>query len=345
MIELQTRPVAQPDTFSRPARPAAEIMRVSNLGVRFATKSGIVEVVRDASFTLHAGETLALVGESGSGKSTLARALNGQICPPFTPVRGEVTGRAEVLLDRGALDLVRADSATMRKVRAHDIAMISQDALSGLNPVLSIAWQMTEALRVAEPRLPKAEALARAAALLADVELPDPAGALRRFPHQFSGGQRQRIMIAMALARRPRVLIADEPTTALDATVQSQVLRLLKRLQRQHGMAVIFITHDLVVVSRIADRVAIMYAGEIVELTDVARFRRAPRHPYTAGLLASRPGYGGSYPPLTGYAPSIRALPVGCAFRSRCPRAEAACALPVASAEAGRDSLRCWRPL
>lgn len=321
------------------------ILRVENLGVRFQTKTAVVDVVRDASFTLYAGETLALVGESGSGKSTLARALNGQTRAPFSVMRCQITGHAEFESHAGRVNLTSASPEQMRRIRANGIAMISQDALSGLNPVLSIARQLIEALRVVEPGLSKAEALARAEGLLADVELTDHAQALRRYPHQFSGGQRQRIIIAMALARAPRVLVADEPTTALDATVQAHVLQLLKRVQQKYAMAIILITHDLGVVTRIADRVAVMYAGEIVELTDVDSFRRAPRHPYTAGLLASRPGYRGDYPALVGYAPSLKALPSGCAFRQRCPRAEAVCAIPVMPHVTLTNSVRCWRPL
>ncbi|MDO9526061.1 MAG: ABC transporter ATP-binding protein, partial [Gemmobacter sp.] len=292
-----------------------------------------------------AGETLGMVGESGSGKSTIARALTGQLKPPFRPDQCRLAGRALLDVAAGPVDLVAATAAQRRAVRMRDIAMISQDALSGLNPVLSIGWQLTESLRVNEPGLTRAEARIRATALLDEVELPAPDTALRRFPHQFSGGQRQRVMMALALARNPRLLIADEPTTALDATVQARILDLLQARKAARGMAVLFITHDLGVVSRIADRVAVLYAGRIAETCPVRDFRDNPRHPYTAGLVASRPGYHGGYPALTGYGPSPRGLDAGCAFRPRCPRAEPACAAPVPVSQTDRGDLACRRPL
>ena len=343
MTDLQTTVAAQGRQGRRsPDRDA--VLEVENFHVRFLSSRGPLDAVRGASFRLEPGETLALVGESGSGKSTLARAITRQTQPPFTRDTTAVAGRAVMRRKDGeVVDLVAADRRVLRKVRARDIALISQDALSGLNPVLSVGSQMTEVLRVIRPGLPRATCRAQAADLLSEVDLPDPVAMLSRYPHQLSGGQRQRVMIAMALARDPAVLVADEPTTALDATVQSRLIDLLKREQAKRGMALIFISHDIDVVLRIADRIGVMYAGQIVEMAPVEAFLGSPRHPYTAGLLASRPGYRGAVVPLVGYAPHPQKIPQGCAFHPRCPHADARCAAEAPSPRV--HAPLCWKPL
>lgn len=319
------------------------LLDIEALSVTFNTGAGPLRAVRGASLTLARGETVALVGESGSGKSTLAKALIRLNEAPFTVSNTRIEGRASLNVNGGTRDLVSATTKQMRQVRARDIAMVSQDALSGLNPVLTVGWQVAEALASAEPGLARPLRRERTISLLAEVGLPDPEKIYLRFPHQLSGGQRQRVMIAIAVARQPALLIADEPTTALDVTVQARILRLLNEQKRKSGAAILFITHDLGVVARIADRVAVMYAGEIVEVAPVTDFLQKPRHPYTAGLLASVPGSPRQYPKLKGYAPEPRAVPQGCAFRTRCPIAGSDCeAAPPMTSLAGRQT-RCWR--
>ncbi|MDO5604728.1 MAG: ABC transporter ATP-binding protein [Paracoccus sp. (in: a-proteobacteria)] len=319
------------------------LLDIDGLNVTFRTGAGPLHAVRGASLKLRRGETIALVGESGSGKSTLAKALIRANEAPFTAARAEITGRAILDAGDGARNLVTLDRRQMRAVRAQQIAMISQDALSGLNPVLTIGWQVAEALATASPQLDRRARKGKTVALLAEVGLPTPAALIHRYPHQLSGGQRQRVMIAMAVARNPALLIADEPTTALDVTVQARILTLLRDLQARSGVATLFITHDLGVVARVADRVAVMYAGEIVEVSPVADFLRQPRHPYTSGLLASVPGSQRQYPRLKGYAPAPDAVPEGCAFRTRCPIAGPACTAPQPIQAAGNRLVRCWR--
>ncbi|MBS7700601.1 MULTISPECIES: ABC transporter ATP-binding protein [unclassified Chelatococcus] len=319
------------------------LLDIDGLRVTFDAASGPIEAVRGARLSLRAGETVAIVGESGSGKSTLAKALIRQNQAPFTPVRTRITGRAILATPTGPLDLVTASAATMRRVRATGIAMIAQDALSGLNPVVTVGRQVGEALRAAGLRIGATEFRATIARLLDEVGLPDPAAIARRYPHQLSGGQRQRVMIAMAIARNPRLIIADEPTTALDVTVQARILRLIKAQQAKTNAAVIFITHDLGVVAHVADRVAVMYAGEIVEVATVRDFLVSPQHPYTAGLLASVPGARSPYPRLKGYAPEPKAVPAGCAFRPRCPFAGPDCIKAPPVVAGNQRDVRCWR--
>ena len=319
------------------------LLDIDALSVTFDAASGPIRAVRSASLTLHRGETVAIVGESGSGKSTLAKALIRLNQAPFTPLRTRIEGRAMLAGSPAPVDLVGASPAQMRRIRATQIAMISQDALSGLNPVTSIGRQVSEALRAATPGLTATDCREAVIALLDEVGLPDPANIAGRFPHQLSGGQRQRVMIAMAVARNPSLLIADEPTTALDVTVQARILRLIRTEQEKTGAAVIFITHDLGVVARVANRVAVMYAGQIVEIADVRDFLKSPRHPYTAGLLASVPGVKSTHPRLKGYAPEPKAVPQGCAFRPRCPLAGVDClSAPPVAATVNRQ-VRCWR--
>ena len=315
------------------------LLSLRDVTVRFLSPHGAIEAVRSVDLDIAPGEVVGLVGESGSGKSALARGLLGLNHPPFSGHRAEIGGSA-VLRGQGApVELIGAAQDLRRKVRAKDIAMIFQDALSALNPVIRVGRQVAEALRAAEPDLDRTGAEARAVDLLARVGIEDAATRARHYPHQLSGGQRQRVMIAIAMARRPRLLIADEPTTALDVTVQATVLRLLKALQADLGMAMLFITHDLSVVSKIADRVAVMYAGRIVEVGPTAELFDLPRHPYTQGLLQSRPGYRKPGQGLVGTSPDPRKVPAGCAFAPRCPRVAEVCqTLPPL-----RDGVRCAR--
>lgn len=324
------------------------ILSLDQLNVRFATSRGSVAAVRSADLAIFKGETLALVGESGSGKSTLAKALIRLNDAPFSQARAEISGRALLRVGNEVIDLVSASRSQMRQIRARHVAMVAQDALSGLNPVVRIGRQVAEALQSAFPGLTRTMLDDKVVELLDEVGLPDPGKIVSRFPHQLSGGQRQRIMIAMAVARGPQLLIADEPTTALDVSVQARILQLMKRLQAQSGAATLFITHDLGVVANFADRVAVMYAGEIVEVAPVADFLRQPMHPYTAGLIASVPGSHRQFPRLKGNAPDPLSVPSGCAFRDRCPAAMATCeaappmATPTMITQANRQA-RCWR--
>ncbi len=315
------------------------LLSLRDVTVRFASLQGAVSAVRGVDLDIAPGEVLGLVGESGSGKSALARGLLGLNHPPFSGHRAEIGGSAVLRGQGGPVELIGASAARQNRVRARDVAMIFQDALSALNPVIRVGRQIAEALRAAAPELGQEDAMTRATDLLTRVGIEDAPARARAYPHQLSGGQRQRVMIAIAIARRPRLLIADEPTTALDVTVQATVLKLLKALQTDLGMAMLFITHDLSVVSKIADRVAVMYAGRIVEIGPTARVFDAPRHPYTQGLLQSRPGYRRRGQGLVGTSPDPRQVPDGCAFAPRCPKQAEICrALPPLT-----DGVRCVR--
>jgi oligopeptide transport system ATP-binding protein len=270
-----------------------------------------VSIVDGMSFALHAGQVFGLAGESGSGKTMTALALLGLL-----PGGARTTGRATL----DGADLLTLDAPAMRKVRGRKVAMVFQDPTSSLHPMLSIEYQMTEHLRF-HLGMGRGDARRRALDLLEQVRMPNPESALRGYPHQFSGGMRQRIQIAMALACEPRLLIADEPTTALDVTVQAGILRLLDRLRRETGLAVMLITHDLGVMSAVADRVTVMYAGRIVEEGPTADVLRRARHPYTRGLLDSLPHPDAADQPLVpigGTPPSPADRPGGCAFHPRC---------------------------
>jgi peptide/nickel transport system ATP-binding protein len=294
------------------------LLEVSQLTTHFSTPAGVVRAVNDVSFDVRAGETLCLVGESGSGKSVAAmsvlRLLDGASHPA-----GRVTFNGQELLS--------APESTMRSVRGGDIAMIFQEPLTSLNPVMRIGSQLTEAIR-AHQNVSRKVARERAVELLRDVGIPDPVRRLEEYPHQFSGGMRQRAMIAMALACRPKLLIADEPTTALDATIQAQILELLRRMQAEHGMAILFITHDMGVVAQMADRVAVMYAGRIVEQGRVDDVFANPLMPYTWSLLQSVPRLDEAserFFSIPGTPPSGLQAPSGCPFHSRCPVAVDEC--------------------
>ena len=306
------------------------VLSARDVHVVFDGHGGPVPAVRGVGIDIHPGETLALVGESGSGKSAFAKAILRLHQPPFTKPRTRISGSIRLRQDDGSADLVGASPLAMQHVRARSVGMIFQEALSSLNPVIRIGDQVTEALRQADPALGRNEAMRKAVDILSRTGLPDPAVRARSYPHQLSGGQRQRVMIAIAAVRKPALLIADEPTTALDVTVQARILQLLKGIQVDNGMAMLFITHDLAVVQRIADRVAVMYAGQIVEIAPTKQLFEDPRHPYTKGLLASRPGHHCAEDRLTGQSPNPQDLPGGCAFEPRCPLASSDCARPPA---------------
>jgi peptide/nickel transport system ATP-binding protein len=276
---------------------AEHLLEVRNLSVRFHTAHGIVNAVRNVSWHLDRGETLGILGESGSGKSVSSSAIMDLIdMPPGEIVSGEV------LFD--GRDLLRATPEERRGINGKRIAMIFQDPLSHLNPVYTVGWQLREVMRV--HGIPAAEAAARALELLRRVGIPGPEASLDKYPHQFSGGQRQRIMIAMALAMKPDIVIADEPTTALDVTVQAEVLKLLEELQDEMGMGLLLITHDLGVVAEVADRVVVMNGGEIVESGTPSEIYHHARHPYTKKLIAAAPGHGDMNKPITGGEPILK---------------------------------------
>ncbi|MET0280069.1 MAG: ABC transporter ATP-binding protein [Steroidobacteraceae bacterium] len=292
----------------------SHLLELDNLQVEFRTRDGVARVLNGVSCHVDAGETLALLGESGSGKSVTAQAVMGILDMPPAAIRG---GR---ILYEGR-NLLELPVAQRRALQGAGIAMVFQDALSALNPVFTVGWQIAEALRVRNG-LPRKVARARAIELMERVRIPNAAARVDDYPHQFSGGMRQRVMIAMALALSPKVLIADEPTTALDVTVQAQIMDLLMELKTQLGMALILITHDLGVVAQVADRIAVMYAGRIVEQADVHALYARPAHPYTRALLQSMPRQHRSDQPLQairGLPPNLTRIPPGCPFHPRCP--------------------------
>ena len=290
------------------------VLSVRDLVVEFATPDGAVHAVDGVDYDLYPGETLAIVGESGSGKSVSAMSLLGLIPqPPGRIVRGSAHLRGR--------DLVAMSRKELRAVRGREIAMVFQDPMSSLNPVLKIGRQIGEALAVHDPGQSDEERRRRVVELLELVGVPDPEERAGQYPHEFSGGMRQRAMVAMAMANRPSILIADEPTTALDVTIQAQVLDVLRAAQKETRAATILITHDLGVVAELADRVAVMYAGRIVETADVETLFARPRHPYTLGLLASLPRLDMDLrrlSPIPGQPPSLIDVPPGCPFHPRC---------------------------
>ncbi len=303
------------------------VLSVRGLRVLLQAEGGMLTAVDGVDFELPPGRTLALVGESGAGKSLTSLAIM-RLLGKGAQGRG-VTLQGQVWLDTpgGPVDLVAAPLAQVQALRGKALAMIFQEPMTSLNPVFRVGWQIAEAL-VRHEGLTQAQAEARALEMLQLVGIGDAKARQRAYPHQLSGGMRQRVMIAMALACRPRLLIADEPTTALDVTVQAQVLALMRRLQAEMGAAVLFITHDLGVVAQMADEVAVMYAGRIVERAEVHALFRAPRHPYTAGLLRSMPHAAGAaagvmVQPIAGSMPLLSLWPPGCAFHPRCAHAVA----------------------
>ncbi len=301
---------------------AEVVLSVRDLDVSFGTKRGRASVVRGIDYDLHRGETLAIVGESGSGKSVSTLALTKLI--PIPP--GRVTGTAHL----GATDLIALSEEELVRVRGQRIGFVFQDPMTSLNPVHTIGRQLTEGMRH-HLGLSEADARDRAVELLAKVGIPSPARRLDDYPHQFSGGMRQRVVIAIGLSCDPEVLIADEATTALDVTTQAQIIDLIAELQADLGMAVVWITHDLGVVAGIADRVLVMYAGEVVEQAEAVTLFARPRHPYTVGLLASLPVLGdterGDLAAIPGLPPAPTSLPPGCGFHPRCSfRSDERCA-------------------
>ncbi|MGW3121148.1 ABC transporter ATP-binding protein [Streptomyces sp. NPDC001107] len=296
------------------------LLEVRDLHVEFRTRDGVAKAVNGVDYAVDEGETLAVLGESGSGKSVTAQAVMGILdMPP-----GRITG-GEILFQ--GTDLLKLKEDERRKVRGAEMAMIFQDALSSLNPVLSVGDQLGE-MFVVHRGMSRKDARAKAVELMERVRIPAAKERVRDYPHQFSGGMRQRIMIAMALALEPALIIADEPTTALDVTVQAQVMDLLAELQREYNMGLILITHDLGVVADVADRIAVMYAGRIVESAPVHDIYKVPAHPYTKGLLESIPRLdqkGQELYAIKGLPPNLMHIPPGCAFHPRCPMAQDVC--------------------
>jgi peptide/nickel transport system ATP-binding protein len=296
------------------------LLEIRDLHVSFATRDGIVHAVDGVSLSVDRGRTLGVVGESGSGKSVTALTVMGLTRLPNATVEGHV------LLD--GVDLLALPGDELRRVRGKRVAMIFQDPLSSLHPLYKIGWQIEEAIRAHE-RVSEKAARARALEALTEVGIPSPGDRLSSYPHELSGGMRQRVMIAIALVLDPEILIADEPTTALDVTVQAQILDLMRALQAEHGTAVVLITHDLGVIAETADEVAVMYAGRVAELGALVGVLDAPEHPYTWGLLQSLPSADASRDeplhPIEGTPPSLIAVPSGCPFHPRCPYVMAVC--------------------
>ena len=322
----------------------APLLEVKNLHTQFFTMEGVVKAVDGVSYELQVGETLGLVGESGCGKSVSALSVMGLIpWPPGKVTEGEVIFEGE--------DLLKVDGDQMRAIRGKEIAMVFQEPMTSLNPVLTIGRQLTETMEL-HLNISKDGAEKRAAELLQMVGIPDSERRLSQYPHQFSGGMRQRVMIAMALSCNPKLLIADEPTTALDVTIQAQILELMKSLCREFGAALIVITHNLGVVARYADRVNVMYAGKIIEKGTAEEIYHHPKHPYTLGLLQSVPRLDEAkrvkLVPIEGQPPDLINLPQGCSFRARCRYSVDQCATDAPSLDiynVDKHEAACWEAL
>ena len=329
---------------------SAPLLEVKGLRVEFPTRRGTLVAVDDVSFAIAPGEVLGVVGESGAGKSLTGMAIIGLLEPP-----GRI-GAGEVRLEGERIDDLPPER--MRRIRGRRIGAIFQDPLTSLNPLYTVGDQLVETIRT-HLAIGKAGARARALQLLAEVGIPAPEARIDHYPHQFSGGMRQRVVIALALAAEPRLIVADEPTTALDVSIQAQIIQLLKRLAREHGAAVMLITHDMGVIAETADRVAVMYAGRIAELGPVREVLHAPRHPYTAGLMGSIPRIvetarnpgartpgpkrHGRLVQIDGAMPRLTAIPPGCAFNPRCPKRFARCTAERPDLlSAGNAHAACW---
>ena len=315
------------------------LLEVRDLATHFATRAGVLKAVDGVSFSIAPGEIVGLVGESGSGKSVTGFSILGLVDPP-----GRIVG-GSVRLDGNELVGLPADE--LRALRGRRMAMVFQDPSTTLNPVLTVAVQMRLALE-AHDRVGAAAARARAVELLGRVGIPDPANRLDSYPHQLSGGMRQRVAIAIALLNRPSLIICDEPTTALDVSIQAQILTEMKALATESGTALIWISHDLATVSVLASRILVMYAGRVVEEGPTADVLRTPRHPYTRGLLDSLPSIaepGQELRQIPGAMPSLIGLPPGCAFASRCTHADAGCAVMPEMRRSSTRSVRCHKPL
>ena len=317
----------------------APILEVQDLRTYFYTKAGIARAVDGVSFSVERGQILGLVGESGCGKTVTGFSIMGLVDPP-----GRVAG-GRILFD--GQDLAVADDRTLRQIRGNRIAMVFQDPMMTLNPVLRIDTQMIEALK-AHRKIDRRVAVELACEALEQVGMPSPEDRLKAYPHQLSGGMRQRVVIAIALLNRPDLIIADEPTTALDVTIQGQILYQVQKLCRETGTALIWITHDLAVVAGLADRVCVMYAGRIVEQGTVDEVLDRPLHPYTKGLIGSVPSHtrrGHRLAQIPGMTPSLLGLPAGCPYRPRCPRGDDACEqVPESTTPAAGRSVRCFHP-
>jgi oligopeptide transport system ATP-binding protein len=318
------------------------ILEIKNLGTHFFTRAGVVKAVDDVSFVIERGSTVALVGESGSGKSVTSLSVMRLVQPPGKIVAGQILFNGK--------DLVKASDKEMRKLRGSEIAMIFQDPMTSLNPVYTVGDQIAEAIRLHE-NLSKKAAWAKAVEMMERVKIPDARHRASDYPHQLSGGMRQRVMIAMALSCNPELLISDEPTTALDVTIQAEILDLLRRLKDDFDLSMLLITHDLGVVAETADRVAVMYAGRIVEEAPVREIFHSPRHPYTEGLLRSIPKLSEEglrrkrLDTIEGTVPNLLALPEGCKFAPRCAYKIAECTkgeIPLVEVNEQRKS-RCIR--
>ena len=319
---------------------SAPLIQLDHLSTHYVSAKGsrVVRAVDDVSLSLNAGETLGIVGESGSGKSTLALSILRVLPPAAQAVGGRILFEGE--------DLLLKSEEEMQRIRGRRIAMILQDPMASLNPLFTIGDQVAEPIRVHEGAS-RASAWSRARALLRSVRIPSPETRVTQFPHEMSGGMRQRIVGAIGISCEPRLLIADEPTTSLDLTIQAQYLNLLRDLQRAHGLALIFITHNLGIVAKMCDRLAVMYAGRVVESGPVSRIFNAPQHPYTEALLNSIPRMTDSDQRLTaieGQPPDLFSLPPGCSFAPRCPRVFDRCRdeAPAEITWGEREAVRCW---
>ena len=315
------------------------LLAVRDLCIGFRAEGGRVGVVEGVSFEVGRQEIVSIVGESGSGKTVTALATMGLITDPNAEITGSIVFEGR--------ELIGLSSAALRGIRGKEIAMIFQDPMTALTPVYTIGWQIEEQIR-AHGGVGRRAARTRAVELLGEMGIPDPRRAVDRYPHQLSGGMRQRAMIAMALSCNPALLIADEPTTALDVTVQAQILRLLERLRTDFGSSVILITHDMGVVAEVADRVMVMYAGRIVERGGTGDLFRSPGHPYTVGLLGSIPPLVGPKPhrltSIPGNPPSLARVPPGCPFQPRCPARHARCRERPPLFVRGTQDIACWLP-
>ncbi|MBI4292807.1 MAG: ABC transporter ATP-binding protein [Betaproteobacteria bacterium] len=316
----------------------APVLSVEGLRTHFLTRKGVVKAVDDVSFSLGAGRVMGLVGESGCGKSMTGYSIMGLVDPPGRIVSGRILLNGE--------DLRLLSPQALRRVRGSRIAMIFQDPMMTLNPVLRIDTQMMEAIQ-AHQSIDRRRARERSREALGQVGIPSPDERLRAYPHQFSGGMRQRVAIAIALLNRPDVIIADEPTTALDVTIQGQILYEVQKLCRESGTALVWITHDLSLVAGLADEVSVMYAGKLVEQGEAAAVLGSPMHPYTRGLILSAPSRNVRGRPLRqipGMTPPLLQLPKGCAFRDRCARATEACLTEPTLTANGSRAVRCFHP-
>ena len=326
-----------PAVYQVPVRKDVPLLSVRGLRIEFPTRRGTLVAIDDVSFDIARGEVLGVVGESGAGKSLTGAAIIGLLEPPGRIAAGEI------LLDGERIDNLRADK--LRRLRGRRIAMIFQDPLTSLNPLYTVGRQLVETM-LTHLDLSERAARERAVDLLEEVGIPAPRERIDHYPHQFSGGMRQRVVIALALCAEPELIIADEPTTALDVSVQSQIIALLRRLCRQHHTAVMLITHDMGVIAETADRVAVMYAGRLAEIGPVADVVRAPAHPYTRGLMGSIPVLGAEVERLVqidGAMPRLTAIPSGCAFNPRCSEAFARCrAERPGLMAAGATYAACW---